>query len=120
MKDVKLEVAGTAPQEIYPRDLPDIHQGEEFAIFGRFRPEDKSKTFSMRLHGHNAGKGLDLTFTRDLSEGIEGTPDIQQKWAFWKLHHLYSEMIRLEDDREVREQIRQLVKDYDLKAVYDE
>ena len=50
-------MAGIDPTQVFPRELPDIHQGENFAVYGRF---DKPGPFTMRLTGRNGGKLVDL------------------------------------------------------------
>ncbi|MBI1336613.1 MAG: VWA domain-containing protein [Phycisphaera sp.] len=116
LKNIDLEVVGLNKDEIYPSHLPDTHQGQRLSIFGRF---DQTKSFTMRLHGYNGSKQADFTFTRDLADAVAGDKNIATSWGFWKLHHLYSEMIRTNDGEAIKEQIRELRKRYDLKTVYD-
>ncbi len=53
IKNVRVDVAGIDDSQVFPRDLPDIHQNESFAVYGRW---DKPGPFTMRLSGRNAGK----------------------------------------------------------------
>ncbi|MCC7193754.1 MAG: VWA domain-containing protein [Phycisphaeraceae bacterium] len=117
MKDIKLAVAGLDNDEVFPRNVPNIHQGESFAIFGRFHDY---RQFTMRLSGHNGDKPLDFTFTRDLKEAAHGSKQIAEEWAFWKLHHLYSELIRQGEpqEKQIKAQIETLRKEYGLKTLY--
>ena len=116
MKDIRMSVAGLDENEVFPRDLPNIHQGETFSIFGRYADPDQ---FTMRLIGHNGNQLLDLTFARDIREARQGEKQLAIDWAFHKLHFLYSELIRAgEDDREVRQGIDYLRREYKLKTLY--
>lgn len=117
MKDVKLAVAGLDNDEVFPRDVPNIHQGESFSLFGRFHQYGE---FTMRLSGHNGQKPLDFTFSRDLKDAPRGDQQIARDWAFWKLHHLYSELIRQGEakEKEIKVQIEALRKEYGLKTLY--
>jgi hypothetical protein len=39
-------------------------------------------------------------------------------WGFWKLHHLYSEIIRQGERPELKGQIKELKDRFDLKVLY--
>lgn len=114
IKDVRLTVLGLPAHEVFPRELPNIHQGETFSIYGRFDEPDK---FTMRLVGHNGRQPLDFTFTRDLNHARAGSEKNRKGWAFWKLHHLYSEMIQTGDNADTRKAIDELRQQYDLKTL---
>ena len=115
INDLRVNVVGIDTQETYPLDLPNIHQGEQFQIFGRFK---QAKPFTMHVTGRSAGRPVDFTFTLDLRKAIEGDRAVAEGWAFWKLHHLYSEMIRRGEEPALLAQIRELRKKYKLKTLY--
>lgn len=116
IKDVHADVAGIDPAEVYPRDLPNIHQGQTFSIFGRWDTADR---FTMRISGKNGSKPVDLTFTRDLAQGLKGEKKMAAEWAFWKLHNLYNQLITEGVNvPAVKAQIEALRKEYGLKTVY--
>jgi hypothetical protein len=116
LKDVALSVSGLDADQVFPRTIPDIHQGQTFSIYGRF---DRPVTFTMRLIGTDGGRPLDFTFTRDLANARAADRTIARQWAFWKLHHLYSEMIRHGETDRLMQQVRELRHKYDLETVYD-
>jgi hypothetical protein len=116
MKEIELTTIGLSRDQVFPRALPDVHQGQTFSIYGRYR---EAGPFTMRLAGHNGRQVLDFTFTRDLkTDATRASDDIRKGWAFWKLHHLYSEMIYRKESPELRKQIEELRDDYGLKVVY--
>ena len=43
---------------------------------------------------------------------------VSQTWAFWKLHHLYSEVIRTGEDPQLLHQIEMLQNQYGLQTLY--
>lgn len=112
--DVQLSTVGLEG-EVHPLRLPNIHSGEVFSVFGRYR---QPQQFMMRITGRNLGQPVDFTFSRDLAASPPGDAKIRQGWAFWKLHHLYSEMIRRGETRELLGEIDQLRRQYKLKTVY--
>lgn len=115
MKDVRLTSMGVDPEDVYPQHLPNLHQGERFVIFGRY---DQPREFTMRLVGHNGRRVLDLTFTKDLKFAEPGDKQMAFDWAFWKLHHLYSEMIRHGQSERIKEDIEFLRRKYKLNTLY--
>lgn len=115
IKDVQLSVVGLEGGEVYPLHLPNIHSGESFQVFGRYPRPDQ---FMMRVTGRGADRNVDFTFSRDLAAAPQGDAAIRQGWAFWKLHHLYSEMIRQGETRELLRQIEQMRRQYKLKTLY--
>lgn len=115
IKEVRADVAGIDPAEVFPRDLPNIHQGQTFSIFGRW---DKADRFTIRISGRNGIRPVDLTFTRDLAQGAPGDKKMPSEWAFWKLHHLYSQLITDGNAAPIRAAIEALRKEYGLKTVY--
>ncbi|MEX2214104.1 MAG: VWA domain-containing protein [Phycisphaeraceae bacterium] len=115
VKDVTMNLIGLEQNEVFPHHLPNIHQGEKFAIFGRY---EVPSHFTVRVSGHNGTKAMDLTFGGDLLAAPLGEKNIPEDWGFWKLHHLYSEIIREGEKPEVKAQIKELKDRFDLKTLY--
>lgn len=115
MKDVAFEVAGLKRGSVHPVNVPDIYQGQTFQIFGRFAALDR---FTMRLAGHNGQTPFEFTFTRDLKDAHRGDRALATDWAFWRLHHLYSEMIKTGDSPALRAAIEEMKTKYGLKTLY--
>ena len=113
--DVQLTVAGMAAGDVVPVNIPNIHQGGRFSIFGRFTELSR---FTVRISGKNHGKDVAFTFTRDLSQARPGQSRIMQDWALWRLHHLASERIRGGDeDGGILKQMERLATRYKLPMV---
>lgn len=115
IKDVQVRFAGQGMDEIYPLTLPNVHQGETFEVFGRF---DQPGPFTIQVTGRSAGKPVDLTFRADLNNAALGDAEVAQGWSFWKLHHLYSEIIRVGERPELLQAIRELRREYQLETLY--
>lgn len=113
--DLQVRFAGQGMDQVYPLTLPNIHQGESFEVFGRF---DQPGPFTVQVTGRSLGKPVDLTFRADLTNAIRGTEDVATGWAFWKLHHLYSEIIRLGEQPDLLRAIRELRQQYELETLY--
>lgn len=117
IKDVGVGFVGLDRGTVFPLNVPDIHQAQTFSVFGRY-DADAPERFTMRLSGLAAEGAVDFTFTRALAEQPMGDKQIAQDWAFWKLHHLYSEIIRLGEQDELLRQIDELRRKYKLKTLY--
>lgn len=115
IKDVRLDVVGIDSEVVYPTDVPNIHQGETISVFGRYA---KPGNFTMQLVGRSAGKDVEFTFRRDLNDATKGGKTIASQWAFWKLHDLYSLIIREGEKKELLNQVDELRKKYGLKTLY--
>ena len=68
--------------------------------------------------GRGADGPVDFTFNRDLERAPIGDRAIARDWAFWKLHHLYSEVLRRGETPGLQRQIDELGERYDLKTLY--
>ncbi len=117
LKDVRLDVVGVPKDEAFPHNLPNTHQSEWFQVFGRF-DQQRMGPLTMRVQGTNHGQAFDFTFRRDLRFAKEGPKQIGRDWAFQKLHHLYSEMMRVPDPASVRKNIEALRREFRLKTLY--
>ncbi|MEM7626034.1 MAG: VWA domain-containing protein [Planctomycetota bacterium] len=113
--DVQVRFAGQGMDEVYPLTLPNVHQGESFEVFGRF---EQPGPFTVQVTGRSAGKPVDLTFRADLNLAVRGGDEVAGGWAFWKLHHLYSEIIRLGERDDLLRQIQLLRQRYELETLY--
>lgn len=115
IKDVRLDTVGIDSEVVYPSDVPNIHQGETISVFGRYA---KPGNFTMQLVGRSAGKDVEFTFRRDINDATKGGKTIANQWAFWKLHDLYSLIIREGEKKELLKQVDELRKKYGLKTLY--
>jgi len=116
LKDATFDAVGVDTSRIYPRIPRDIYQGKSLHLYGRYT--DASETLSMRLTGVNGPDVLDFTFRLDFDEAQLGDESLARRWGFWKLHHLYSEVIRQGQTEQLNEQMDSLRERYDLKTAY--
>jgi len=114
IKDIKLDLVGVDIKNVFPHNVPTIHQGQTISIFGRF---DEPSAFTLRLTGRAGTKLVDTTSVANLTKGPRGSSEIVRSWAFWKLQHLYSEKLRRRDTDAVLREIEQLKREFNLKTV---
>jgi Mg-chelatase subunit ChlD len=115
IQNVTLDVAGLDGNTVYPIDLPNIHQGETFSVYGRFADADE---FTMQITGNSGGRGVSFTFTRDLDLAPVGDDAIATRWAFWKLHALYSRIIQEGEQPALLDEVQRLRERYGLRTLY--
>lgn len=115
IKDVRLDVVGIDNATVFPADLPNIHQGETISVYGRYTSPD---AFTMQLGGRSAGEDVEFTFRRDLDQAQRGGETIATQWGFWKLHDVYSRIIREGEKDALLDQVRDLRRKYGLKTLY--
>ena len=116
IKDVTFNVAGLDAATVFPTHLPNIHQSERFAIFGRYQ---QPVTFTFQISGRTAGgRAVDFTFTRNLADAPRSQTTLSNDWAFWKLHDLYSQITQQGQTPTLMRQIEQLKQRYGIKSVY--
>ncbi|MFK7788573.1 MAG: VWA domain-containing protein [Phycisphaeraceae bacterium] len=115
IKDVRLDVVGIDSSTVYPADLPNIHQGETISVYGRYT---KPVPFTMQLAGRSAGKDVEFTFRREINGAQIGGKTIATQWGFWKLHDVYSLIIREGEKDALLDQVKELRRKYGLKTLY--
>jgi hypothetical protein len=116
LKDATFDAAGVPVSTIYPRIPRDIYQGEPLSLYGRVA--EGAQRLSMRLTGTSGPQILDFTFTLPFSQAKPGDEATARQWAFWKLHHLYSEIIRQGETPQLKAEIDELRRRYGLKTAY--
>jgi Mg-chelatase subunit ChlD len=115
IKDVRLDIVGVDSETVFPADLPNIHQGETISVYGRYT---RPGPFTMQLAGRSAGQDVEFTFRRDINGAQIGGETIATQWGFWKLHDVYSLIIREGEKDALLDQVRQLRRKYGLKTLY--
>jgi len=115
IKDLNVHVVGESIDQVVPRQLPNIHAGESSAIFGRYAT---AGAFTMHVTGQSGTRPVSFTFRRDLRQAETGSEEMPREWAFWKLHDLYSDMLRDGETPALRREVEQLRRTYRLQSVY--
>ncbi|MEX0691933.1 MAG: VIT domain-containing protein [Gemmatimonadales bacterium] len=73
--------------DVYPRQLPDLFQGEELIIFGRYREARGTQTIA--LMGRAGGESRRFTVRADLAPTVEANDFVAKLWAGRKLGELH-------------------------------
>ncbi len=115
IRDARPAVLGVNSDEVYPRGSLDIYFGQIFSIYGRIGSQG---TLTIRMAGKAGAQPMDFTFSLPVANAKPAPQKLAQDWAFWKVHHLYSESLRLGDPPAMRQLIDQLIESYGLDRRY--
>ncbi len=80
LNDIRVEFRDTDTNRTYPRDIPDLFEGGQLVLVGRYRQSGKTV---MRLNGKIGGESRQFEFSADLtgSESTSGYDFIERIWA---------------------------------------
>ncbi|MCM8776600.1 MAG: VWA domain-containing protein [Candidatus Omnitrophica bacterium] len=114
--NVRYQLSPLDETEVYPKNLPDFYRDAQFTLYGRYRTETK---FSVRILGEIGPKTKEFIYAGDLSEAPQGTRDLARFWALSKCYYLISQMAVHGADPKSKEEIRSLIRKFELEMPYD-
>jgi len=118
LMNLNMDVVGVDSKELFPQQLPNIHQRQTISVYGRY---EKAGPFNLRLVGVNDSKQYDFSYSGKIEPRPGGNKAIAVEWARWKIHDLYTQMDRAAgvEAAKVLEEIKSLAAEYGLKTLYD-
>ena len=80
LADVRVELDGTSVNRTYPRDVPDLFEGGQLVLAGRYT---RSGRATIRLSGKIAGERRSFEFPAELADSDHGTrfEFVEKLWA---------------------------------------
>jgi len=115
LADVKLDVSGLEIYDRYPKTMPDIFRGNQLTIFGRYKG-DGNKLITLSGMVNNEPRKFEYEST--FSAGNESADFIPRLWATSKIGYLLDEVLLRGENREVKEEIIKLAKEYGILTPY--
>lgn len=115
IRGARFAVLGADDERLYPKALPNVHQGQRVSLFGRYAA---LRPMTMRIAGVGADGPVDLLFTLDPESARPADASIATQWAKWKLHDLYDRVLREGRSDELMREIRAIEREYDLRTLY--
>lgn len=114
LTDVRMSCQGVEVADVFPKDLPDLFQGSQVVIAGRYKGSGMG---SITLTGYAGGKSY--TFRLDSAIGPEAATSslVPRIWAIRKIGYLI-DALRLHHDQEVIDEIVRLSKDFGIVTPY--
>jgi Ca-activated chloride channel family protein len=115
LTNVQLDFGDLGVYDVYPREIPDLFQGQRLTVIGRYRSPGPGK---VTLSGTQAGRvreyQYDLTFPGRQGDNVF----VANLWANRKVQHLLTEIRFHGDNEELVESIRKLGKEYGIVTPY--
>jgi Ca-activated chloride channel family protein len=115
LADVKLDVSGLEIYDRYPKNLPDIFRGNQLTIFGRYKG-DGNKLITLSGMVNNQARKFEYEST--FCAGGESADFIPRLWAVSKIGYLLDEIRLRGENKEVKEEIVKLAKEYGILTPY--
>lgn len=115
LSDVKLEVSGLEIYDRYPKNLSDMFRGSQMVLFGRYKGDGQKL---ITLTGTVNGESRKFEYEATFAANNETTDFIPRLWATSKVGYLMDEIRLRGENKEVKEEIIKLAKEYGILTPY--
>jgi Ca-activated chloride channel homolog len=115
MSDVKLDFGKSRVFDIYPVTLPDIFNGAQLTVMGRYSGEGP---VTATLKGIVDGKEKTFTYEGEFSKTAQENDFVPRLWATRKIGHLMSEIRFKQENKELVDEIVRLSKEFGIITPY--
>lgn len=112
LTDVTLDFDGIRVYDMFPRHLPDLYQGEQVTILGRYTGKGRGR---VTLRGSGSGEKRRIVQDFNLGGGNDFLPHL---WASRKVGYLTDEIRLNGENREMKKEIIKLSKRYGIVSIY--
>ena len=129
MTNLKVELANVHIQEMYPREVPDLFEGDQVMLVGRFRAED-----AQQLHSPEPGVFATQLVVKGMYEGKERAFEypvtlraggkqwrydfVEKLWAIRRVGFLLDQIQLHGSNTELLDELVRLGKDYGIMTPY--
>jgi Ca-activated chloride channel family protein len=117
LTDIALEMGGTDLNRVYPRDVPDLFEGGQLVLVGRYRDSGRTK---VRLTGKVGQERQTFTFDADLADAGEGHGHryVETLWAMRRVGFLIDQIDLHGASKELTDELVDLSKRYGILTPY--
>jgi Ca-activated chloride channel family protein len=115
MSDIKLDFAGIKTTQVYPAVLPDIFNGTQLIVIGRYQGQAAAK---ITLTGYVDGKEKEIVYQGNFPQQNPENDFILRLWAIRKIGYLMSEMRFKAENKELVDEIVRLSKEFGIVTPY--
>ncbi|MCE9584706.1 MAG: VIT and VWA domain-containing protein, partial [Planctomycetes bacterium] len=114
VKNLKVRFNGIAAAAVYPDPLPNLPDGSQQIVTGRYNPAGGDKKGSVTISGTYDGKPVEYTEDVTLAGAESGNSFIPRLWARSHLDHLLAQG----STQQVKDRIIELSEDYQIITPY--
>ncbi len=111
---VELRFDGVETFDLYPKELPDVFQGSEIIVLGRYRGNGRARA---TLSGRSRDADRKMDFDLDFS-GSGRNDFVPRLWATRKVGYLIDQLRTHGDDQELVREVVRLSKKYGIITEY--
>jgi uncharacterized protein YegL len=115
LSDVELHVSGVELTDVYPRELPDVFDGTQVVILGRY---SGSGSKSITLSGDVGGRNREFDYRGTFERRSDRYAFIPRIWANRKIAYLLSEIRLHGADRELIDEVIDLSLEHGIITPY--
>ncbi len=116
MTDLALDLGALRANDVYPRQLPDLFQGSQITILGRY---SASGTYPVALKGKIQGETRTIRYERNEFPEISPAADfLPRLWAMRKVGYLLEQIRMSGENAELKNEIVRLAKKYGFVTPY--
>lgn len=115
LSDLAIRFGDADAYEVYPKQMPDLFQGGELVIVGRYR---KPGATSVTIDGRRAGERMTWQYPATFTESGSDNDFLPRLWAARKIGYLMDEVRLRGETSEVKEEIIRLAKRYAIVTPY--
>ncbi len=116
MTDLALDLGALHAYDVYPRQLPDLFQGSQITILGRY---SGSGIYPLALNGKTHGEGKTLRYERNEFLEVSSAADfLPRLWAMRKVGYLLEQIRMSGENAELKSEIVRLAKKYGFVTPY--
>ncbi len=114
---VQVELTGTDTNRLYPRDLPDLFEGGQLTLAGRYT---KSGRTTVRLSGKVGDERRTYEFSADLGDpGANSSYDfVERLWAVRRVGDIIDQIDLRGQNKELTDELVELSKKYGILTPY--
>ena len=117
LTDIRITLGGTDVNRTYPRDLPDLFEGGQLILAGRYRQGGKT---TLRLSGNVGSDQQDFEFPADLDSGDKGRAYdfVERIWAIRRVGDIIDQIDLHGRSKELVDELVSLSTKYGILTPY--
>ena len=115
LANLSLDFGSLKTADLYPQRLPDLFQGSQLTLFGRYKTHGD---FAIRLKGDVRGKALEFVYEGTFKQQEEQHNFIPSLWARRKIGYLLDEIRLRGENQELKDEVIRLSREYGIATPY--
>lgn len=115
LTNLKIKIGNVKTEELYPKRLPDLFAGSDILVFGRYKSAGNA---DISLSGFTNGKEQNFSYKADFDKENKENDFIEKLWASRKIGYLLEEIKLNGEKDELREEVVELAKKYNIVTPY--